>query len=108
MRTADSTDGECSPSSVARCSRITRYPCVPRRTTTLSTDDNTDHDRRIVTNLAEAADLEIDVLDVGVADGVLAFDISGRIENVPDGQLDDLTGTTLEPSTLALTVADAP
>lgn len=74
----------------------------------MPTDHDTDHDRRIVINLAESADLEIDVLDVGVADGVLAFDVSGRIENVPDGQLDDLAGATLEPSTLALTVADAP
>ena len=61
--------------------------------------------QRIVINFDDTTELEIESLDVGVADGVLSFDISGRIRNLADDQLDDLTGAELRRTELHLTVA---
>ena len=73
----------------------------------MTENHNTDSDQRITINFDDTADLEIETLDIGVADGVLAFDITGRIANIPDDKLVSLQDKELEPAELTFTVADA-
>ena len=73
----------------------------------MSDTNDTDDRQRIVIEFPPAG-LEIETLDVGVADDVLAFDISGRINNIPDEKLDALSGAQIEPTELHLTVVSTP
>ncbi len=41
----------------------------------------------LVVHLEEQTDLEIDHLDVGVEEDVIAFDVAGKIRDVDDGLL---------------------
>ena len=72
--------------------------------TDTNTDDSTE---RIVIDFADTANLNLKTMDIGVADGVIAFDITGTISDVPGNQLDDLQDKELTPTELTLTVADA-
>lgn len=72
------------------------------------TDNNTtDSEERIIINFADTANLDIKTLDVGIADGVIAFDITGTVSDVPADQLDDLRDKELTPAELTFTVANA-
>ena len=66
-----------------------------------------DSEKRIVINFADTADLNIESLDVGVANGIIAFDITGTISNVPADRLDDLRNKELTPAELVFAVTDA-
>lgn len=72
----------------------------------MTENHNTDSDR-ITINFDDTADLEIETLDIGVGDGVLAFDITGQIANIPDDKLVSLQDKNLEPTELVFTVTDA-
>lgn len=72
----------------------------------MTNNHDNDSDQQLVINFADTADLEIATMDIGVTDGVIAFDISGKIENITDSQLDDLTGEDLKPAKLSLTVVE--
>ena len=67
-------------------------------------DDDTD--ARIVIDFEDAAELHLETVDVGVADGVISFDVSGTISNVDDQRLDDLAGATLSPAEIQFRVAE--
>lgn len=72
------------------------------------TDNNTtDSEERIIINFADTANLDIKILDVGIADGVIAFDITGTVSDVPADRLDDLRDKELTPAELMFTVANA-
>lgn len=72
------------------------------------TDTNTGgSDDRVVINFAEAAQLELDSIDVGVADGVLSFDVTGRIHNLGEDHLESLVDRELQPAELHFTVAES-
>lgn len=71
------------------------------------TDNNTtDSEERIIINFADTANLDIKTLDVGIADGVIAFDITGTVSDVPADRLDDLRDKELTPAELTFTVAN--
>lgn len=66
-----------------------------------------DSEERIVINFADTANLDVETMDIGVADGVIAFDITGTISNVPADHLDDLRDKELTPRELTFAVTDA-
>jgi hypothetical protein len=53
-----------------------------------------------VVQLEDQTELELDHLDVGVEQDVIAFDVSGTIRNIDDDLLAELTDTTLRPTEL--------
>lgn len=63
----------------------------------MTTDDNTPSDDTIVIRFDDAVTLELDELDVGVADNVLSFEMSGRLKNMSADKLEALTEAELEP-----------
>ncbi|SIR92602.1 hypothetical protein SAMN05421858_4590 [Haladaptatus litoreus] len=56
-----------------------------------------------VVQLDEQPELEVDHLDVGVEEDVIAFDITGTIRDVDDELLAELTDTTLRPTEIHFT-----
>jgi hypothetical protein len=60
----------------------------------------------LVVCLEEQPDLELDHLDVGVEQDVIAFDISGTIRNIDDDLLTDLADTTLTPTEIHFALTD--
>ena len=51
-----------------------------------------------VVHLEEQPELEIDHLDVGVEQDVIAFDITGTIRDIDDDLLAELANETLQPT----------
>lgn len=60
----------------------------------------------LVVRLEGQPELELDHLDVGVEQDVIAFDISGTIRNIDDDLLTDLAGTTLTPTEIHFALTD--
>ena len=56
----------------------------------------------------ENAQIDLEEVDVGVADGVVAFDVSGRITGFDDDTVDRLAGKRLIPTELTLETRDEP
>ncbi|WP_458210840.1 hypothetical protein [Haladaptatus sp. NG-SE-30] len=51
-----------------------------------------------VVQLEKQPELELDHLDVGVEEDVIAFDITGTIRDIDDELLAELTDTALQPT----------
>lgn len=62
------------------------------------TDDSGSSEDRIVVDLREEASLELETLDVGVAENTISFSVTGTIKDVPDEMLDSLKGSELQPA----------
>lgn len=73
----------------------------------MTENQENDAQKRIVVDFTDTAELELESLDIGVADAVISFDISGRISNLPEDRLEELAGGELRPAELHLTVVDA-
>ncbi|WP_232685857.1 hypothetical protein [Halobacterium zhouii] len=73
----------------------------------MSDNQTTSENDRIVVDCENAAELEIESLDVGVASDVLAFDVSGNIKTVSASRLQDLSGSDLKLAELTFVVTDA-
>ncbi|MFH5802114.1 hypothetical protein [Haladaptatus sp. CMAA 1911] len=56
-----------------------------------------------VVRLEEQPELELDTLDVGVEENVIAFDITGTIRDLDDNLLAELTDSTLRPTEIHFT-----
>lgn len=69
-------------------------------------DSDEREDERIVIDLMDSATVRIGSLDVGVAEGVIAFDVTGVIEDPQDGRLDDLRDSRLRPVEVHFVVED--
>lgn len=52
----------------------------------------------------ENEDVELDEVDIGVADSVVAFDVSGRILGLDEDTISQLAGKRLVPTELRLEV----
>lgn len=50
----------------------------------------------------EDQDIELDEVDIGVADGVIAFDVSGRIVNLDEAVLSQVAGKEWMPTELRM------
>lgn len=50
----------------------------------------------------EDQDIELDEVDIGVADGVIAFDVSGRIVNLDEAVLSQVAGEEWMPTELRM------
>ncbi|GAA0250205.1 hypothetical protein ACFFQF_32275 [Haladaptatus pallidirubidus] len=59
-----------------------------------------------VVHLEDQAELELDNLDVGVEEDVIAFDITGTIRDIDDDLLADLADTTLTPTEVHFALTD--
>ena len=57
----------------------------------------------IVVCLEEQPELEVDHLDVGVEEDVIAFDITGTIRDIDDELLAELANETLRPTEIHFT-----
>ncbi|WP_435158887.1 hypothetical protein [Haladaptatus sp. DFWS20] len=57
----------------------------------------------IVVQLEEQPELEVDHLDIGVEQEVIAFDITGTIRDIDDDLLAELTDKTLRPTEIHFT-----
>ncbi|QSW97641.1 hypothetical protein [Haloterrigena alkaliphila] len=47
-------------------------------------------------------DIKLDEIDIGVADGVIAFDVSGRIVNLDEAVLSQVAGKEWKPTELRM------
>ena len=54
----------------------------------------------------EDQDIELDEVDIGVADGVIAFDVSGRITGLDETTLSKVAGTEWIPTKLRMKSQD--
>ena len=63
-------------------------------------------EKRIVIDLADSPTVRIGSLDVGVAEGVIAFDVTGVIDDMEDGRLDELNDSKLRPVEVHFLVED--
>ena len=61
----------------------------------------------IVVRLDEQTNIELDSLDVGVEQDVIAFDITGTIRDINDDLLAELTDTPLHPTEIHFTIDEA-
>lgn len=59
-----------------------------------------------VVHLEEQAELELDTLDVGVKEDVIAFDMTGTIRDIDNDLLTELADTTLRPTEIHFATAD--
>ena len=57
----------------------------------------------LVVHLEEQPELELDSLDVGVEEDVIAFDITGTIRDIDDDLLAELANETLRPTEIHFT-----
>ena len=60
----------------------------------------------LVVRLEGQPELELDHLDVGVEQDVIAFDISGTIRNIDHDLLTDVADTTLMPTEIHFALTD--
>ncbi|WP_458191071.1 hypothetical protein [Haladaptatus sp. NG-WS-4] len=56
--------------------------------------------------LDEQPELELDTLDVGVEQDVIAFDIPGTIRDIDDDLLAELADSTLRPTEIHFTTSE--
>lgn len=57
---------------------------------------------KIRIQFGENQDIELDEIDIGVADDVIAFDVSGRIVGIDESFISKLSGKRLTPTELHL------
>ena len=61
----------------------------------------------IVIQFEEQAELELNDVDIGVEQDVLAFDVSGTIRGLDDGLLEELAGSSLHPTKVHFAKTDS-
>lgn len=59
----------------------------------------------VVIDLREQADVELEAVDVGVADDTISFTIEGMIRGIEDSVLEELEGKSLTPTEIHLAEA---
>jgi hypothetical protein len=59
-----------------------------------------------VVQLEEQPELELDTLDIGVEENLIAFDITGTIRDIDDDLLAELANETVRPTEIHFTTDD--